>query len=72
MCPSKASWYKTRGELETAVAELRRQPATIKSVTINEAHGPQKSLAADNRFKKVSSFNPGSVAKRIITQEPTR
>src|SRR4028119_642149 len=74
-CPSRASWYKIRGELETAVAQLRRQLETIRRVTMNVAEGPQKGWAAVDRFKNVSlpsPCRPCAIAKRIRTQEPQR
>jgi hypothetical protein len=70
--PSKASWYKIRGELETAVAQARKQLEASNSVTINEADGPQNGTAAANKFLNESSPSPSAVAKRISTQELAR
>ena len=61
-----------RGELETAVAEERRQLEASRSVTINEAGAPQNGDAAAKRFLNESSPSPGEVAKRISTQELPR
>jgi hypothetical protein len=55
ICLSRASWYNIRGELETAVAELRRQDTVIKSVTRKKADSPQKDLEAATIFKNTSS-----------------
>ncbi|BDI14973.1 hypothetical protein ANSO36C_07750 [Nostoc cf. commune SO-36] len=72
ICLSKASWYNIRGELETAVAELRRQDIVIRSVTRNGADLPQKGLEAATKFKNVSSPIAGFGAEHINTQEPPK
>src|SRR6476661_3877953 len=40
ICPSTASWYNIRGQLETIVAQLRRQLATNRKVTRVGTQGP--------------------------------